>query len=153
MHLRHLVLPAALSMALSSPVFAAEDASRFLLTPALMQKLKAAEPDLKKLKAVDEQDDDDGAESIEEYMKAIDRHPGAKAVLARHGLTSRDVAYAAHAMLHAGMYVAMEKLMDKKKGDALFASYTKEQKANIALMRTMAPATHARERGAAAPAR
>lgn len=152
MHLRHLVLPAALSMALSSPVFAAEDASRFLLTPALMQKLKAAEPDLNKLKTADD-DDDDGAESIEDYMKAIDRHPGARAVLARHGLTSRDVAYATHAMLHAGMYVAMENLMDKKKGAALFASYTKEQKANIALMRTMAPATQTRERGSAAHAR
>jgi hypothetical protein len=141
MHLRHLILPAALSMVLSSPVFAAEDASRFLLTPALMQKLKAAEPELKKLKRDEEKDeDDDGEESIESLMKTIDKDPAAKSILARHGLSSRDFAYAAHAMLHAGMYVAMEKLMDKKKGDALFNSYTKEQKANIAFMRTLAPA-------------
>jgi hypothetical protein len=143
MHLRHLILPAALSMALSVPALAAEDASHFLLTPALMQKMKAAEPDLKKLKGSEDRDDEQSAESIEDFMKAIDRHPGARAVLARHGLSSRELAFATHAMLHAGMYVAMEKLMDKKKGDALFASYTKEQKANIAFMRSMAPAAHA----------
>lgn len=138
MIVRHLILAATLSMALSAPALAANDASHFLLTPALMQKLKAAEPDLKKLEQMDDKDDGSG-ESPEAFIKAIDKHPGAKASLAKHGLSSRDYAYAAHAMLHAGMYVAMEKLMDKKKGDALFASYTKEQKANIAFMRTMVP--------------
>lgn len=139
MQVRHLIVPIALSLALSAPVQAAEDASHFLLTPSLMQKIKAAEPDLKKLKVKEDNEDDEAAESIEDYMKAIDRHPGAKATLAKHGLSSRELAYATHAMLHAGMYVAMEGLMDKKKGAALYASYTKEQKANIAFMRTMVP--------------
>lgn len=139
MTFRHLILAATLSMALTAPAFAAKDAAHFLLTPALMHKLKAAEPDLKKLEQMDDKDDDGSGESPEAFIKAIDKHPGAKATLAKHGLSSRDYAYAAHAMLHAGMYVATEKLMDKKKGDALFASYTKEQKANIAFMRTMVP--------------
>lgn len=134
------LLPALLALFLAANAQAAEDASRFLLTPVLLQKLKSAENDLKRLKKAEEEDaDSDDEQTIESLMKRIERDPATRAALAKHGLSSRDFALTAHAVLHAGMYVAMEQAMDKKKGAALFASYTKEQQANIAFMRTISP--------------
>ena len=133
------IAPIALAAALIAPAQAKEDASHFLITPAFVQKLKAADAEMKKYKKDDEDDEkDDGKDdsSIEGIMKKIDSDPRIKGMLAKHGITSREYAHATYAMLHAGMYVAMEKMMDKKKGEAAYNSYTKEQKANIAFMRT-----------------
>jgi hypothetical protein len=139
MTLSKLVLPFLLAACLSAPAYAKEDASHFLLTPALMQKFKAAQADAAKYEREDKDDDkDDGDkdQSIEGIMKKIERDPKAKALLAKHGIGTREYAHAAYAMLHAGMFVALEKSMDKAGREKLYAGYTSEQKANISLMRT-----------------
>lgn len=132
-------LALASALACASPAFAAEDASHFLLTPAFMQKLNAlqSDPSLAKFKDDNKDDDGDKDQSLEGIIKKAERDPRIKAALAKHGITGREYAYAAYAMLHAGMYVGTEKLMEKAKAEALYNSYTKEQKANIVLMRTM----------------
>lgn len=142
MKLTHLLAAAALAVAVSGPALAVsdKDADTFLLTPALFEKMKKAEPELKALNIKDESEED-GESTVNDIIRSIDKHPKAKAVLARHGLSSKEVALASVAMIHAGMYVALESHMDKKGAAELMASYTREQKANIAFMRNIAKST------------
>ena len=129
----------ALALLVSAPVHAAEDPALFVLTPALMQKLTAAEKALKALYKDEAEDakDDGNDKSIEASIRKIDRDPNTLAVLARHGLTSRDLVLSAHALLHAGMFVSTEASMDKDKNAALYGSFTKVQQANIVLVREL----------------
>lgn len=137
----HCCMPVAFALALlvSAPVHAAEDPALFVLTPALMQKLTAAEKALKALYKDEAEDakDDGNDKSIEASIRKIDRDPNTLAVLARHGLTSRDLVLSAHALLHAGMFVSTEASMDKDKNAALYGSFTKVQQANIVLVREL----------------
>ncbi|MFD2368002.1 hypothetical protein [Pseudoduganella sp. GCM10020061] len=139
MKLTHFLAAATLALAVSAPALAVsdKDADTFLLTPALFEKMKKAEPELKALNIKDDSESDEES-TVDDIIKSIERHPKAKAVLAKHGLTSKEVALASVAMIHAGMYVALESQMDKKGAADLMAGYTREQRANIALMRTMA---------------
>lgn len=139
MKIHHMLAAATLALAISAPSFAISDkeADTFLLTPALLQKMQKAEPDLKALNIRDDSETDE-ENTVDDIIKTIDKHPRAKAVLAKHGLSSKEIALASVAMIHAGMYVALESSMDKKGAAQLMASYTPQQKANIALMRTMA---------------
>lgn len=118
---------------------AADDASSFLLTPALMNKMKAIEADVKKQKGGKEDDDEDAAnpETVADLARTLDKDKVVKAVLAKHGVSSREMASATFAMMHAGMYVMFEQSMDKKKAAQLLAGYTKAQQANVALVRSM----------------
>jgi hypothetical protein len=139
MHLRHLILPCLLAATFALPVQAAEDPARFQLTASLMNKLKAMEPELKKLdKGEDEEYEygPDGA-SVEEIIRDVNKMPAAVAILKKHGVSTREYALATYASLHAGMFVALEPMMDKKKKDEEFAKLTREQQANIVLFRTL----------------
>jgi len=140
MKLTHILAAAALALAISTPALAVsdKDADTFLLTPALFEKMKKAEPDLKALNIKDQSDEEDSESTVDNIIKTIDKHPKAKAVLAKHGLSAREVALASVAMIHAGMFVALEGQMDKKGAADLMKSYTREQRANIAFMRTVA---------------
>ncbi|MCA1248621.1 hypothetical protein [Massilia sp. MS-15] len=118
---------------------AAEPEEHFLLTPALLAKLKAAAPDIRKL---EKQDDGDGNEdernnnlSAEAFARVLDKEPRAKAVLAKHGLSTREFALSTYAMLHAGMFVGLEPSMNKKQAADMLAGFTREQRANVALLR------------------
>ncbi|VXC66354.1 hypothetical protein [Massilia sp. 9I] len=115
---------------------AAEPEEHFQLTPALLAKLKAAAPDIKKLEKKDE-DAKDGKDklSAEDFARVLDKEPRAKAVLAKHGLGTREFALSTYAMLHAGMFVGLEPSMNKKQAADMLASFTKEQRANVALLR------------------
>jgi hypothetical protein len=125
----------------AAPALAADDASNFLLTPALIKKIEAMNAEAKKIKGDKEDEDDDAsnAETVEELKKVFEKDKVAMALMAKHGVTSREMASASFAMIHAGFYVAFEESMDKKKAAQMFAGYTKEQQANIALMRKMKP--------------
>jgi hypothetical protein len=138
-----LILPAALSCALllSSPARAAEDASHFQLSPALMQKLKSAEADMKALQKPDEAEPEvDPDQSLDAAIRKIERDGQTTAVLAKHGLSGRELVLSAHALLHAGTYVSLEAGMDPDKRAAMTKGYTKEQLANIELVRAMVSA-------------
>lgn len=136
--LKNIVLALAI---LAAPAMAAEDASRFQLSPALMQKLVNAEAEMKLLRKGDNDKPDEGPEgkdkSIDAAIRRIDADPHTTAVLAKHGLSSRDLVLSTHALYHAGMYLSTEGAMDRKQSAALFDSYTSEQKANINMIRDM----------------
>jgi hypothetical protein len=135
-----LLLPAALACALllAAPARAAEDASHFQLSAAIMEKLRSAEADMKALQKTEEMEAEvDPDQSIEAAIRKIDKDPQTLAVLAKHGLSGRDLVMSAHALLHAGTFVAMEKTADQKKAADLFKGYTKEQQANIELIRAI----------------
>ena len=134
--MKSIILAAALFLGAHGLAQAAADPAQFTLTPALLAKLKAAEPDFKRIKP-SKDDDDDGKDnlSVEEYAKKIDAVPGAKAVLAKHGLNSLELALASHAMLHAGMHLMFEPSMGKANAAKAYAGYTAVQKANIELLR------------------
>lgn len=117
---------------------AADPEERFLLTPALLAKMKAAGPELKKLEKDDEEEQDDGKSnnlSAEEFARVLDKESRAKAILARHGLSTREFALTTYAMLHAGMFVGLEPTMNKKQAAEMLAKFTKEQRANVELLR------------------
>jgi hypothetical protein len=117
---------------------AAEPEERFLLTPALLAKLKAATPDIKKLeKADDEQDEGKEGRNLSatDFIKVLDKEPRARAVLAKHGLSTREFAMSTYAMMHAGMFVALEPSMNKKQAAEMLSGFTREQQANVALLR------------------
>ncbi|MES2316785.1 MAG: hypothetical protein V4631_04755 [Pseudomonadota bacterium] len=133
-------LPAALACALlvSAPAQAAEDASHFQLSTAILQKLKLAEADMKQLHKPDEAAPEiDPDQSIEAAIRKIEKDGQTTAVLTKHGLTSRDLVLSAHALLHAGTFVVMEKSFEPKKGATMYQGYTKEQQANIDLVRSI----------------
>ncbi len=134
------LLPAAFACALllSAPARAAEDAAHFQLSPAMMDKLKSAEADMKALQKPNETEPEvDPDQSIDGAIRKIDQDVQTTAVLAKHGLSGRDLVMSAHALLHAGTFVSNEKGMDQKKSAALYQSYTREQQANIDLIRNM----------------
>lgn len=115
---------------------AADPEERFLLTPALLTKLKAAAPELKKLDKKEREDEDEKDNpSAEEYARLIDKEPRARAILARHGMSSREFALSTYAMMHAGLFVGLEPTMNKKQAAEMLAKFTKEQRANIDLLR------------------
>lgn len=136
------VLPAALACVLlfSAPARAAEDASHYQLSMALLEKLKAAETEMKSLQKPElEAPDADTDKSIEASIRKIEKDAPTSAVLAKHGLTGRDLVMSGHALLHAGTFVSMEnqETIDKKQGADMYQRYTKEQQANIDLLRKM----------------
>ncbi|MFL6660109.1 MAG: hypothetical protein ACJ8GW_18640 [Massilia sp.] len=136
------ILPAAFAcvMLLSAPAYAAEDATHFQLSMALIQKLQAAEADMKmqqKPGAPQAEPEVDPDKSIEAAIRKVDRDTLTSAALAKNGLTSRDFVLSAHALLHAGTFVSQESTMDKLKSATLYSSYTPEQQANIDLIRKM----------------
>lgn len=135
------ILPAALACALlfASPARAAEDASHFQLSRAMVEKLKAAETDMKLLQkpeaAAEPEVNPD--QSIDAAIRKIEKDASTTAVLAKHGLTGRDLVLSAHALLHAGTFISMEQTLGPEKGADLYQGYTKEQQANIDLVRSI----------------
>lgn len=115
---------------------AVDPEEHFLLTPALLAKLKAAAPELKKLDKKEREDvDEKDNPSAEEYARLIDKEPRARAILARHGMSTREFALSTYAMMHAGLFVGLEPTMTKKQAAEMLAKFTKEQRANIDLLR------------------
>jgi hypothetical protein len=130
------------------PASAAPDPAEFRLTPELLRKFEAVDAEGKRLFKAEEEDDDEDAgdedddeeddakdQTVEGMAAKLAADPKIKALLARHGLTPMEFALSAHALLHAGMYLAFEQAMDKQKAAELLRGYTKTQQANIELVR------------------
>lgn len=145
--LRVSILGAALAL-VQLPAWAAPDAAEFRLTPELLRKFEAIDAESKRLALAEEDDqeeDDDEAdaddeddaddETVEGLARKMESVPEVKALLTRHGVTPIQFALSAHALLHAGMYLAFEEAMDKQKAAELLRGYTKAQRDNIELVR------------------
>lgn len=124
-----------LALGIACHVHAAEDFQRYALTVPMLQKHRAATKELEKtIKKKDDEGDKDGL-TVDQLAKEIDATPGAKPILAKHGLSSREYALVSVAFFQAGFHLMMEPSMDKKKGAQLLASYPAETRANIELLR------------------
>ncbi|HEY5799868.1 MAG TPA: hypothetical protein VIT92_06595 [Burkholderiaceae bacterium] len=140
------LLAAVLAVSVATAALAAPDPAKYQLTPATMKKLDALQKDEELKKKFEKDDDDDDNkpsknkkddQSVDGMIRKLDATPGAKAALAKHGLTTTEFAVAMAAMMHAGFYVMFESAMDKKKAAEMYKTYTKEQQANIAMVRTL----------------
>lgn len=133
---------ALLMMALAPLAVAADDAAQFRLTAALLDRLDAIQAEGEKLKAddagdedEDDGDDEDDIEDTDTFVKRIEGDPRLRALLARHGVTARDFALAAQALVHAGTFLAFEGALDKQGIERATAGFTAAQRANIELLR------------------
>ena len=116
-----------------------------MLTPALVQKTKAvtrAVGDLKQSKAEENEDDKhrkDGMLPVEYFIRSMEAKPEVKAQLARQGLSAKEFGLSLYAITHGALYLGMETAVDKKAAAEMMGKFTKEQQANIALLRKMGP--------------
>lgn len=125
---------AALAFGLAAPAFAESGFTRHTLTVAQVEKHQAASRELEKtIRKKDDDGDKDGM-SVDEFEKELDRTPGVKPVLARHGFTSRAYAVVTLALFEAGFHLMMEPSMGANVKQAM-ASYPPEMRANIELLR------------------
>lgn len=127
------------------------DPDHYLITKETMARMQAIEAEFDKAgyKPLDKDEDQDERDrkkggkndnpSPEELVREIESNREAMAALKRHGLTSRDFALTSFALLHAGIYVMFEDTMEKKGAADMLARFTKEQRANVALVRAMNP--------------
>ena len=133
---RLLPMFAALLMTALAPLaVAADDAAQFRLTAALLDRLDAIQAEGEKLKAddagdededEDDGDDEDDVEDTDTFVKRIEGDPRLRALLARHGVTARDFALAAQALVQAGTFLAFEGALDYPDPHTLWAIIERE---------------------------
>ena len=133
-----LLAAALLSLSLAGPALAAADPAQYVLTQAVYNKMLAIQKDSEKLKLKEKDNEGDNDATVEGIMKAIDSEPAARALLARHGLSSKEFALATLASMHAGFALMAESMMDKKAKEKAMAGYTKAQQQNINFLRPLA---------------
>jgi hypothetical protein len=154
MKLSALRLAAATVLAVSlngAPAWAGTPDEHVVLTPAMVQKLKAAARDLGTAMQTEAEDKEDakhrvnGMLPVEYFIKSIEAKPGVKAKLAKQGLAPKEFGLSYYALAHGALYLGMEPAVDKKTAAETMAKFTKEQQANIALLRKLGPAAYSFE--------
>lgn len=128
-----------------TPAWAGTPDEHVVLTPAMVQKVKAATRELGNLDQSDAEDKEDdkhrknGMLPVEYFIRSIEARPGVKAKLAKQGLAAKEFGLSYYALVHGAMYLAMEPALDKKGAADTLARFTKEQQANIAMLRKLGP--------------
>jgi hypothetical protein len=154
MKLTALRLAAATVLAVSlngAPARAGTPDEHVVLTAAMVQKVKAAARDLGKAmqtEAEEKEDDrhrENGMLPVEYFIKSIEAKPGVKAKLAKQGLSPREFGLSWYALAHGALYLGMEPAVDKKTAAETMSKFTREQQANIALLRKLGPAAYSLE--------
>ncbi|VXB65155.1 hypothetical protein [Massilia sp. 9I] len=124
----------------------------YVLTAAVVQKLKAAnkaieQADLPEDTPAQEKEDDKyrvkGELPVERFILSIERRPQAKALVLKHGFTPKEFGLATYALLDASMHLTYESMASKADVAKQYAKLTKEQQANISLLRKLGPAAYA----------
>jgi len=123
-----------IALCLQAPAFAQTDASHYLLTDAVLQKLKIVQDEIER-RGIDTSKDLSGNDSVETMARKIDANSAVKDLLSQQGLTPMDCALTVNATLHAGLYLMAEQNGETAKAQSMLASATPEQRANIALLR------------------
>lgn len=128
---------------------AADDPAHYRLSAAALDKMEAVDAEARRLGLTDkdEEEDEDNPDDeeseqdtqdegdVDALVRRIESHPEYRALLARHGLSARELVLTTHALLHAGTYLAFEKAMDKDATARLLGGYTPAQRDNIEFMR------------------
>lgn len=134
-----------------APAFASTPDDHYVLSAAVVQKLKTANnamarADVPEDTPAQEKEDDKyrvkGELPVERFILSIERRPQAKALVLKHGFTPKEFGLATYAMLDAVMHLTYEKMASKDDVAKQYAKLTKEQQANIALLRKLGPAAY-----------
>ena len=140
----------AVSMTIAPAVAATPD-DQYLLTAAVVQKLKAAnkaaeQANLPEDTPAQEKEDDKycvkGELPVERFILGVERRPQAKALVAKYGFTPKEYGLATYALLDASMHLVYEKMASKEDVAKQYAKLTKEQQANVALLRKLGRAAY-----------
>lgn len=132
----------------AAPAWAGSPGEHFVLTPALVQKVKAVKQDLGDVEETEAEKKEadkhrkDGMLPVEYYIRVLETKPGIKGTLAKHGLTPKEFGLSEYALVHGAMYLGMETAVDKKAAAEMMGKFTREQQANIALLRKMGPVAY-----------
>jgi hypothetical protein len=132
----------------AAPAWAGTPDEHFVLTPGLVQKVKAVTRevgDLKQSEAEENEDDKhrkNGMLPVEYFIRSVEAKPQVKAQLAKQGLSAKEFGLSFYALVHGAMYLAMETAVDRKAAAEMMGKFTKEQQANIALLRKLGPAAY-----------
>jgi hypothetical protein len=135
----------------AAPAWADTPDEHVVLTAAMVQKVKSAARDIGKLEqtGAEEKEDDkhrkNGELPVEQFIRSIEAKPGVKAKLSKHGLSAKEFGMTYYALAHGAMYLGVEPALDKKGAAEMMAKFTREQQANIALLRKMGPAVYSLE--------
>lgn len=127
-----------LSIVAATHVLAAEDFQRHVLTVPMLEKFDAAMAEANKIPSMKggmKDDDSSGDLTTDDLARKLDSNPAARPILAKYGFTARTFALTFLAYMNAAMYLGFEPDMDKKGAAELLASYPREMRANIELLR------------------
>jgi hypothetical protein len=135
----------------AAPAWAGTPDEHVVLTAAMVQKVKSAARDIGKLEQTEAEEKEDdkhrknGELPVEQFIRSIETKPGVKAKLSKHGLSAKEFGMTYYALAHGAMYLGVEPALDKKGAAEMMAKFTREQQANIALLRKMGPAVYSLE--------
>jgi hypothetical protein len=124
----------------------------YVLNAATVKKLTAAiksmeKADLPEDTPEQEREDDKyrikGELPVERYILGIERRPDARALVAKNGFTPREFGLATYAMTDAMLFLTYEKTGPKADVAKQYAKLTKEQQANVDLLRKLGPSAYA----------
>lgn len=140
---------AILALTLCAGAHAGTPDDHFLLSPALIQKVKAANAALEKAElpeqTEEEEKEDDkyrknGELPVERFILSVEKRPVAKNIVAKQGLSPKEFGLASYALVDASLYLTHEAMAGKAEAAKMQARLTREQQANIALVRKLGPA-------------
>jgi hypothetical protein len=141
-----------LAFALSAaPAWAGTPDEHVVLTAATVQKVRMAIRDIGKMEQTEAEEKEDdkhrtnGLLPVEQFIRSMESKPGVKAKLSKQGLSPKEFGMSYYALAHGAMYLGMEPALDKKGAAEMMAKFTKEQQANIALLRKLGPAAYSLE--------
>lgn len=139
---------AILSLSLCAGAHAGTPDDHFVLSPALIQKVKAANAALEKAnlpeQTEEEEKEDDkyrknGELPVERFILSVEKRPVAKSIVTKHGLSPKEFGLASYALIDASLYLTHEAMAGKAEAAKMQAGLTREQQANIALVRKLGP--------------
>jgi hypothetical protein len=141
-----------LAFALSAgPAWADTPDEHVVLTAAMVQKVKSAIRDIGKMEQTEAEEKEDdkhrknGMLPVEQFIRSMEAKPGVKAKLSKQGLSPKEFGMTFYALTHGAIYLGTEPLLDKKAAAEMLAKFTREQQANIALLRKLGPAAYSLE--------
>jgi hypothetical protein len=114
----------------------------FLLSSVHVERLKAVNGALSQIDFEDDVEEDKkgrktGKLPVEAYIRSIEGKPQVVKIIGRAGLTPREFGLASYALLHAALLLEVERSSDQRGRSSLADGLTKEQKANVALLRRL----------------
>ena len=136
----------------AAPAWAADTPDEHVvLTAAMVQKVRSAVRDIGKMDQTEAEDKEDdkhrknGMLPVEYFIRSMEAKPGVKAKLSKQGLSPKEFGMSYYALAHGAMYLGMESALDKKSAAEMMTKFTREQQANIALLRKLGPAAYSFE--------